>query len=457
MEAVRTAVILFTRDLRLHDQPALAQAAREAEYVVPLFVLDDGILGADFASPNRVGFLLESLADLDESLRGLGARLVARRGDIVAETAKLVRETGAEAVFLSQDSSAYARRRESRLEDVAPLRVSPGLTVVAPDALAPVGGTYFQVFSPYFRAWQRAPFRKLEEPPGKLKLPDGIDSGALPERRELVAGARSSELMARGGETAGRERMAQWLDDGLEGYGDRHSLDRRSTSRLSPYLHFGCISPRELVERAGDRKGGPGYVRQICWRDFYQALLHANPETPREDLRPRGDHHLDDSETLARWQEGMTGYPIVDAGMRQLAREGWMHNRARLITASFLAKHLYLDWRLGARHYSGLLLDGNVASNTGNWQWVAGTGVDTRPYRVYNPTLQGRRHDPSGDYVRRYVPELAELGSAEIHEPWLLPEPARGALGYPERVVEHREAVARFRSARAEGQLELFD
>jgi deoxyribodipyrimidine photo-lyase len=218
-----------------------------------------------------------------------------------------------------------------------------------------------------------------------------------------------------------------------------------STSRLSPYLHFGCVSPVEVAARTRDRPGGDAFVRQLCWRDFFLQLLAANPSLPREDLRPRGDDWNADDEAFARWREGRTGYPIVDAGMRQLAREGWLPNRARLIVASFLTKTLYLDWRVGVDVFSRLLVDADVASNVGNWQWVAGTGADTRPNRVLNPVTQAKRFDPDGTYVRRHVPELAVVDPSHVHEPWK----ARGvAPEYPDPIVDHAEAGRRFREAR---------
>ena len=202
-----------------------------------------------------------------------------------------------------------------------------------------------------------------------------------------------------------------------------------------------------MAERAASRGGSAPFVRQLAWRDFFAQLLAANPHSAQADFRGRGDSWHDDGEALAAWQEGRTGYPVVDAGMRQLAREGWMHNRARLITASLLTKDLYVDWRLGAAHYFRLLVDGDVASNAGSWQWVAGTGVDPRQHRIFNPTVQAKRFDPSGDYVRRYVPELAGVEGGAVHEPWRL-----GRLRppeYPEPIVDHAEAVAEFRARRA--------
>ena len=250
----------------------------------------------------------------------------------------------------------------------------------------------------------------------------------------------------RGGETAGVERAAAWLREHLDGYGagGHDAIAADATSRLSPYLHFGCISPRALAVRAREL-GGDAFVRQLCWRDFYAQILFARPETQVEDMRGRGDRWLDDPDGLAAWKEGATGYPLVDAGMRQLRAEGWMHNRARMVTASFLVKDLGIDWREGARHFFDLLLDGDVAQNVGNWQWVAGTGVDTRPNRIYNPTAQLKKLDPDGDYVRRYVPELEDVPARDIAEPGLL------APSYPRPIVDHGQAVAAFRARRGVG------
>ncbi len=445
-------MVVFTRDLRIHDNPALASSAERAERVVPLFVLDDRILGSEFASPNRVSFLRDSLADLDESLERLGARLVLRRGDVVHEAVAVAREVDATAIHLSEDVSRYAQARERRLSEACEearveLRVSPGVTAVPPGEVTPAGGDHFQVFTPYWRRWSEVGFREALAPPRRLEFPSGLARGSLPALEKLVAGRTSPDL-PKGGETEARRRLATWSRSGLARYAERHDdLGADGTSRLSPYLHFGCLSPLEVVERLGGREGAGPFLRQLCWRDFYHQLLAANPTTPDEDLRPRGDRWRDDEQAFAAWQEGRTGYPLVDAGMRQLAQEGWMHNRARLVTASFLVKDLYLDWRKGAQHFFDLLVDGDMANNIGNWQWVAGTGVDTRPNRIFNPTAQGKRLDPDGTYVRRWVPELAELAGAGIHEPWKS-NGGLAPLDYPEPIVEHAEAVRRFRARR---------
>jgi deoxyribodipyrimidine photo-lyase len=447
----RTSVVLFTRDLRVHDHPGLTEAARTSEAVAPVFVLDDRILRR-LDSPNRVSFLLEALEDLRGSLRGLGADLVVRRGDPVAETLRVARAAGAETILVGGDAGAYAGAREARLArgcrgERIELGVVGGTTVVEPGALAPAGRDHYRVFTPYWRRWRGAPLREVTGPPPRLRLPPGLDPGPIPRLRGL-ADRRPSPGVVPGGERAGRLRLERWLDAGLprlERDGDLLAAD--ATSRLSPYLHFGCLSATELAARARGLAGGDAFLRRLCWRDFFHQLLAASPRLPRDDLRPRGDSWRLDDEALARWREGRTGYPIVDAGMRQLAEDGWLPNRARLIVGSFLAKTLYLDWRHGADTFSRLLVDADVANNVGNWQWIAGTGADTRPNRILNPIAQARRFDPGGEYVRRHVPELAGLDGPAVHEPWRAPRRTRPA-GYPGPVVDLAEASARFRAAR---------
>jgi deoxyribodipyrimidine photo-lyase len=316
--------------------------------------------------------------------------------------------------------------------------------VVAPGTVAPAGGDHFRVFSPYLRRWEEVGKRAPLAAPRGLRTPSGVRKGDIPRPEQLVAGSASPEL-APGGEQAARQRLTRWLSAHLASYDARRDdLAADVSSRLSPYLHFGCISPAEVVARASGRAGAGPFIRQICWRDFHHQVLAANPALPREDYRPRGDRWQTDPDGLEAWKEGRTGVPIVDAGMRQLAHEGFMHNRARLITASFLTKDLYIDWRLGARHFWDLLLDGDIANNSGNWQWVAGTGNDTRPNRVFNPIRQARRFDPAGDYVRRYVPELGDIEGPAVHEPWKLDPAARSHVDYPAPLVEHEEVAKRW-------------
>jgi len=431
---MKTSIMLFTRDLRIHDNPALAAACAEAERVVPVFVYDDVLLGN--AAPNQVRFLADSLDDLRETLCGLGGDLVVRRGDPVAEVVRLAEETGAGSVHLAADVSPYATARLRRLSEAARLQVHahPGLTVVPPGDLWPQGGDHYRVFTPYWRAWSGHPWRPVEAAPKHVRLPDRIDPGKPPLLAELKNGPLSPDPAAVGGELAGRRRMTDWLGEGSAGYDDtRDDLAADGTSRLSSYLRFGCVSPLELARAA---EGHEGFRRQLCWRDFHHQVAAAFPDLARRDYRPGRTRWRADDEALAAWRDGLTGIPVVDAGMRQLRREGFMHNRARMITASFLTRNLGLDWRHGLHHFHRLLIDGDLADNAGNWQWVAGTGNDTRPNRVLSPLRQAARFDPDGDYVRRYLPELAALDAAYIHHPWTVPAALRRTIDYPAPIID---------------------
>lgn len=458
---MNVAVVLYTSDLRLHDHPPLRAALSSCDRVVPLFVHDRVVEAAPgFASPNRRSFLADCLADLDAGLRERGGRLVVRSGDAVEETAALVREADADEVHMSAGVSGYAHAREERLR--AALEAEGRrlyvhdmvVTTVAPGTLTPAGSDHFAVFTPYYRRWADLPPRPVADAPRALRVPDGIGSEPLPERG-AVTGA--SPGLARGGENEARRLLTNWLRSGITRYEDVHDdLAGDATSRLSPHLHFGTLSPTEAVQRAR-AAGGPGadaFVRQLCWRDFHHQVLAARPTAAAEDYRDRRDHwrtgHAAEEETKA-WKEGRTGYPVVDAAMRQLRHEGWMHNRGRLLAASFLTKTLYVDWRIGARHFMELLVDGDLANNQLNWQWVAGTGTDTRPNRVLNPVRQALRYDPEGRYVHRWVPELADLPAPRVHEPWRLPAPERARYDYPDPVVELADGLDRFRNGRGTG------
>jgi deoxyribodipyrimidine photo-lyase len=448
--AIETALVLFNRDLRVHDQPALAAAAK-AERTVPLFVFDERLLWSRFAAPNRVAFMLEALRDLDAALRKRGGRLFVRQGDPVREAIAAARECGASQLHVSADWSAYARGREERLaraceEERIELVAHPGVTVVPPGAVTPTGGDHFKVFTPYHRAWSELPMREPAATPRKLVVPAKLRAGRLPKLESLVSGRPSPQRLP-GGESEGRKRMRAFLREGLGGYEEGHDdLPGDDTSRLSADVRWGCVSPLELTREASERRGGAAFVRQLCWRDFHHPVLAATPSLPRRDYRPRRDRWSRSKRALEAWQEGKTGYPLVDAAMRQLAEEGFMHNRARMTVASFLCKDLYVDWRAGAWHFWDLLTDGEIANNAGNWQWIAGTGNDTRPNRVLNPVRQAERFDPEGDYVRRYLPELESVQGKAIFRPWLAEGFER--LDYPEPIVDHDEAAAAFKAQR---------
>jgi deoxyribodipyrimidine photo-lyase len=446
-----THVVLFTRDLRVHDHPALHAAAGAADRVVPLFVFDETILASPYAAPNRVALLLDCLADLRGSLRDLGADLVVRRGDVAAEVADVVARTGAGAVHLTAEVSAHGRRREQRLRDAVgdgvAVEAHTGVTVHDAGAIAPNGGGFFKVFTPYWRRWVEAPVRAVLPVPDGLALPGDVDAGgALPALGDLVVGETSPELQ-RGGEAPARARLDAWFDGPVGEYEEaRNDLSAEATSRLSADLHFGTVSPVEVADRVDRRRRGhEGFLQQLCWRDYNHQLLWGFPALPREDYRTRHDRWRDDTDAIEAWKAGRTGYPVVDAGMRQLQREGYMHNRARMITASFLTKHLHVDWRVGAAWFEHWLVDGDVANNRAQWQWTAGTGTDSRPNRMFNPWTQSTKYN-GADYIRRHVPELAHLDDGDVHEPHLTL--AGTATDYPPPVVDHAEARARFLEAR---------
>jgi len=469
IEMPETVLVWYRRDLRVHDHPALTAAASSAERVVPVFVLDPALLHGRFESGPRARFLLGCLTELRAALRERGADLVVRHGRPEQELAALAAETGAARVHFASDVSPFAVARDARVSramQAAGVEVvrHPGLFVADVGKPKTKDGRPFSVFSPFWRAWERLERRDVHGAPRKLELPAGVEAGEIPEAGALGLPDDVPDPFEPG-EPAARARMHAWLRDGIESYGDRHDLLEGGTSELSPYLHLGCISPRELEQRAreaGSGKGRAAFVRQLCWRDFYAHVLLHNPDNALH-AHQRGMDDLewaDDEEAFAAWCEGRTGYPVVDAGMRQLAERGWIHNRARLIVASFLTKDLHIDWRRGEAHFMRLLIDGDEAQNNGNWQWISSVGVDPAPYfrRMYNPATQQERHDPDGGYVRRWVPELRDVPLAKLAQPWAMSEDEQQAAGcvigrdYPEPIVDHKRererAMARYRAVR---------
>ena len=456
-----TAIVWFRRDLRVHDHPALRAALAAHDEVVPFFCLDDRLLQGRHASGPRTQFMLECLSDLNRSLDG---RLVVRRGRPEAELARVAELAGAEDVYFTADVSPFARQRGTRVNR-AGLRMhgSPGLTV-ADDvgSFQTTNGDPYTVFSPFHRRWAAAPRRDVLAAPRQVRGPR-LDGG-IPSLEELGLRQEVEEPMT-GGETEGRRRLTNFLRGPIVNYRRRADMlgDDRS-SRLSPYLHFGCVSPREVESRLPEGEGPDAFRRQLAWRDFYHHVLLRFPANAKQEHQARFRGSIAwgyDQRRLRAWQEGRTGYPLVDAGMRQLLREGWMHNRARLVVASFLTKDLAIDWRLGERWFMRLLLDGDEANNNGNWQWIASVGVDPAPAyrRMYNPARQMERFDPRGAYVRRHVPELRDVPDEYLAEPWTMPLEVQREAGcligrnYPAPIVDHREARAealeRYRSAAA--------
>ncbi len=466
-----TALLWFRRDLRVADHPALTLAAREFDRVIPVFVFDDGLLHGRFASAPRTAFMLGCLRALDTALRDCGSGLVVRHGPPDVELLALAHETNAEAVLWTSDVAPYARARDRRvtvaLSD-ARVRARPQTGAYVLDVSKPrsQAGKPFTVFSPFHRNWLDLERRPIHRAPSELPpLPSSLRKGRLPTLDSLhVEGAQLAEPFCEPGEPAARRALTRWLDGGLHAYADTHDLlaEPTGTSGLSPYLRWGAISAAECESRAARRQGaGPrAWIRQLCWRDFYAHVMLTHPDNAHLEFQPRYREleWVDDKDALAAWRTGTTGYPLVDAAMRQLARTGWMHNRARLVVGSFLTKDLHLDWRLGEQHFEALLLDGEPAQNNGNWQWVSSVGVDPAPYfrRMFNPMLQQRKFDPDGVYVRRWVPELRAVPDDKLVEPWTMTADEQAAAScvigrdYPAPIVEHaaerKRAVERYQA-----------
>jgi deoxyribodipyrimidine photo-lyase len=464
-----TALLWLRRDLRVHDHVALRAALDREDVVIPVFCFDDALLAGRHASGPRTQFLLECLGELDEALRERGSRLIYRHGPPQRELPALAGEVGAGTVHVTADVGPFARRRQRQVKralaaDGVELRAHPGLFAV--DGLEPIrtqGGTPYTMFTPFHRAWLAQPRRAVLRAPRALPAaPGAVASGTLPTLADLGLGQECSDP-APGGERAAREVLRRWLAGPIHDYdAGRDLLAGPAVSRLSAHLHFGTISPREIEHRLPAGIGPEAYRRQLCWRDFYAHVLGHFPANARSEYQERYRGSIRWSRArrpFEAWCHGHTGFPAVDAGMRQLRREGWMHNRARLLVGSFLTKDLGIDWRWGESWFMRLLIDGDEASNNGNWQWIASVGVDPQPAfrRIFNPSRQQTRFDPDGEYVRRYVPELERVPARYLAEPWTMPETVQAQCGcrigrdYPAPIVDHaqarREALDRYRVA----------
>lgn len=469
--ARRVGIWWIRRDLRLHDNPALAAALEGGRSIVPLFILDPALRSSPNASARRAAFLYAGLRALEADLRARGGRLVVRRGPPDRVLGQVLQETGAETIVAQEDVSPYGRRRDAQVSAHLPLRLVGGLTVLAPDRVTRPDGAPYATFAPFRRAWESAvAVEHLVSiaPPSRVTQPDALATEELPP-----CDLRFDEFPP--GEHAARRRLWAFVtgtNAPIYQYAtmrDRVDLDR--TSRLSPYLRFGMLSAREVLAAAhramratpdaSARASVRAFIGELIWREFYNGILRHFPHVLEQEFRPglRGIQWNDGPDAFAAWQAGHTGFPIVDAAMRQLAQTGWMPNRARMIVASFLVKDLLIDWRRGERHFMRLLLDGDPAANNGGWQWAAGVGTDAAPYfRVFNPVLQGTRADPHGGYVRRWVPELEGVPDRYVHEPWTMPPEVQRAVGcrigrdYPAPIVDHAaaraRALARYRAVR---------
>ncbi len=466
------AIVWFRNDLRIADNPALTAAARRGAPLVALYILDDESAGQWRMGAAARWWLHHSLASLSQSLAQRGVTLTLRRGRAQYVFEQIVAETGAGAAFWNRLYEPWAMRRDEEIisqlrDDGVQTHCFNESLLFEPEKLRTKQGEPFRVFTPFWRTCLAAPSPPAPLPaPQSLRAaplpPDSDDLGAwhlLPRNPDWAGGMRKAWLV---GETAARAELADFTRNHIGDYKvERDFMGRVGVSRLSPHLHFGEISPRDVWHAITEPAsiGGAAYLRELGWREFCHHLLVAHWDMPDRALDRSFERfpYRDDAEALEAWRKGETGYPLVDAAMRELWITGWMHNRARLVSASFLIKHLLIDWREGERWFWDTLVDADLANNSANWQWVAGCGADAAPYfRIFNPALQGEKFDPDGAYVRRYVPELAALDARYIHRPWEAPEGALRAAGvrlgetYPRPIVDHATARKRALAAHAE-------
>ncbi len=470
--AAAPIIVWFRADLRLHDHAALSAAAATGAPVIPVYVHDEETPGGWQRGGASRWWLHESLKSLDEDLRKLGSSLVFARGPALDVLRDMARETGAGAIFWSRAYEASEIKLERKLHGALEgagvrCRRFSGALLFEPEDIKTGAGTAYRQFTPFYKTClsKLEPGATIRAPAALPRVPDGVESDRLeawglkpvkPDWSSSIAAAWTP------GESGAQARLDRLVDEILQGYpASRDFPGTDGTSRLSPHLHFGEVSPRVVwnaVKMAAGAKGGQldagmeCFLRQLLWREFCHHLLFDRPSLATAPLRPEFAKFpwQNNAGTLEAWQQARTGYPIVDAGMRELYSTGWMHNRVRMVVASFLVKHLLLSWQHGAEWFQDTLVDADHANNSANWQWVAGCGADAAPYfRIFNPVLQGKKFDANGAYVKAWVPELARLPKTRIHEPWKANkaelEKARINIGetYPQRIVDLGEGRKR--------------
>ncbi len=461
-------LVWFRRDLRLEDNAALDAASGGGSPIIPVYIHSPAEEKPWEPGAASCWWLHHSLERLDASLRKRHSRLVIRKGGSLRELTRLIEETGASAVYWNRLYEPALAARDKQLEEQLrrrgiEVRTFPGHLLWEPSLILNKQERPFQVFTPFWKHCSAIGDPPEPLPPPRLRLPErwpdgeALESLGLLPRIDWAGGLREAWTP---GEDGGRERLDAFARETVRDYGEtRNFPGTEGTSRLSPHLHFGEITPRQVwhaVRPGGGKASGRGeaasawsWLRQIAWREFSHHLLHHFPHTPEEPLREnfRDFPWRRNSSRLKAWQQGRTGYPVVDAGMRELWATGWMHNRVRMIVASFLVKHLLIPWQDGARWFWDTLVDADLANNTMGWQWTAGCGADAAPFfRVFNPITQGEKFDPDGDYVRRWVPEIRLLPTTHLFKPWEAPghvlseADVHPGKNYPLPAVDHNEA-----------------
>ncbi|MBK8932024.1 MAG: deoxyribodipyrimidine photo-lyase [Chloroflexi bacterium] len=456
---MKTVVWWIRRDLRLSDNDALMAAIQNADQVIPLFIIDPALANTRYAGEKRLAFLWHGLRSLDDALRRRGSYLVVRQGSPAQELAALLAETGATAVYAQEEYSPYAQRRDQAIAAECPLHLTPGLTIQPPTAVLKTNGQPYTVFTPFSNVWRARPFPR---PSDILPAPDHIPTpAAIPNLPLPAKPALPAAVPFPAGEAEAQRRLERFCrpDDGpiYDYAAQRNRMDLDGTSQLSPYLRFGMVSARQTAvaaqaahatATADGRSGSAAWLNELIWREFYIHILYHFPHVLRGNFNPAYDalQWQNDKTQFAAWQNGRTGFPVIDAAMRQLQTTGWMHNRARMIVASFLVKDLLIDWRWGERHFMQHLIDGDPAANNGGWQWSAGTGTDAAPYfRIFNPITQSEKFDPDGRYIRRWVPELTAVSNTYIHQPAKMPLSEQKRVGviigqdYPAPIINRQD------------------
>ena len=456
------------RDLRLGDNPALSAALEADQLVLPLFIIDPQLMNRYATAERRVAFLLRCLANMDAELCARGSRLLVRRGEPLQVLQELVRETGAEHIYAEHDVWPYGRQRDARIAQDLPLDLVDGVTLLPSGSVLKDDGQPYTVYTPYSRRWHETletrgglaslPSRCFLSPERLPPIPHDLDSESLEQVFADFDGFIPSEVEA-------NRRLEAWFEGNpapVDNYDiERNRLDLDRTSTLSPYLRWGMVSVRRCFAKVAERcaqfagvypTGLDTWVAELVWREFFQDVLYHFPRVITEPFKQEygAIEWLHSPMELDAWKHGMTGYPVVDACMRQLLHTGWMHNRGRMIVASFLTKDLLIDWHEGEAWFMTQLLDADPAANNGGWQWTAGTGTDAAPYfRIFNPILQGKKFDPEGVFVRTWVPELENVSTRYIHEPWRMSGAEQQRVGchigkdYPVPIVDHKIARQR--------------